>query len=147
MRDHCLVGLFFISFYALSLFVLFPLLLNSATSSGACTSTASSHELSLAEYPIPLIRKCILHPQPLGFSSRIFSTLYSSSPLIRSGGGRVKFGPCSSVSLYCHDHGHVQYFFFLNSFPHHLLCTPVPIHMSSYYLHCLVYLMAIHFWA
>src|ERR1700735_5262287 len=74
--------------------------LNSAISLSACTSSAFSHELSLVGYPFHLTRKCILRPRPRAFSSRIFLTLYSGSPLIRSGGGRVKFGPCSSVSLY-----------------------------------------------
>src|ERR1700761_130781 len=76
------------------------LFLNSAISFGACTSAAGSHELSLAEYPFHLIRKYFLRPLPIIFLSRIFSTSYSGSPSIRSGGGRVKFGLCSSVSLY-----------------------------------------------
>ena len=70
----------------------------SAINCGAWTSAAVSQELSLVGYPFRLIRYCSLRPRFL--LSMTFSTSYSGSPSIRSGGGRVKFGPCSSVSLY-----------------------------------------------
>src|SRR6266571_8691401 len=75
-------------------------LLYSAISLSAWRFSFGSQELSLVGYPFHLTRKCILHPQPLGCTSRIFSTSNSCSLSIRSGGGWVKFGPCSSISLY-----------------------------------------------
>src|SRR6266702_822914 len=75
-------------------------LLYSAISSSAWRFSLGSQELSLVGYPFHLTRKCILCPRPLGCASKIFSTSNSCSPSIRSGGGWVKFGLCSSVSLY-----------------------------------------------
>src|SRR5260370_33117851 len=74
--------------------------LNSAIRSSACTSSSFSHELSLVGYPFHLIRKYFFCPLPWRFSPRTFSTSYSGVSLISSSGGRVNFGPFSSVSLY-----------------------------------------------
>ena len=55
------------------------------------------HVFSTVEYPFQDTRYCLC-PCVL-WCKRILSILYSSSPLIRSGGGLEKFSPCSRVSL------------------------------------------------
>ena len=97
MKRGCgflLDSILFYCFLALSLFHCS----NSAINCGAWTSAAVSQELSLMGYPFHLIRYCSLCPHFL--LSMTFSTSYSGSPLIRFGGGWVKFGLCSSISLY-----------------------------------------------
>ena len=72
--------------------------LKSTITSSACKSSQSTHWFSDSGYPFHLTRYCTLRPLPNLRDCRISSTLYSSSPSIRSGGGLVKFGPWSSVS-------------------------------------------------
>ena len=72
--------------------------LKSAKASSACKSSQSTHWFSKSGYPFHLIRYCTLHFLPNFHDCRTSSTLYSSSPSIRSGGGFVKLGPWSSVS-------------------------------------------------
>ena len=72
--------------------------LKSAIASSACKSFQLTHWLSDSGYPFHLTRYCTLRPLPNFHDWRISSTLYSSSPSIRSGGGLVKFGPWSLVS-------------------------------------------------
>src|SRR5712671_2898471 len=61
-------------------------------------SSVRTQVFSASEYPFHLIRYSVLFH--LFLLSLISSTLYSSSPLISSGGGSSKFLPCSFVSLY-----------------------------------------------
>src|SRR6266702_3236151 len=61
--------------------------LNSLIALLACTSFLSTHSLSKSGYPFHLMRYCNLHLLLNCQESRIFSTLYSSSLSIRSGGG------------------------------------------------------------
>ena len=72
--------------------------LKSASASSVCRSSQSTHWFSKSEYPFHLTKYCILHPLPNLHDWRISSISYSSSPLMRSGGGLVKLGPWSSVS-------------------------------------------------
>ena len=72
--------------------------LKSAITSSACKSSQSTCWLSDSGYPFHLTRYCILRPLPNFHDCRTSSTLYSSSPSIRSGGGLVKFGLWSLVS-------------------------------------------------
>src|ERR1700761_6900971 len=63
--------------------------LNSLIASSAVSCSASSHWLSESGYPTHLTRYCTLRLRPRTLESRICSTSYSSSLLIRSGGGLV----------------------------------------------------------
>ena len=72
--------------------------LKSAKASSACKLSQSTHWFSKSGYPFHLIRYCTLHFLLNFHDCRTSSTLYSSSPSIRSGGGFVKLGPWSSVS-------------------------------------------------
>ena len=72
--------------------------LKSAIILSACKSSQSTHWFSDSGYPFHLTRYCTLRPLPYFRDWRMSSTSYSSSPLIRSGGGLVKLGPWSSVS-------------------------------------------------
>ena len=74
--------------------------LYSCRASLAVMSSQLTHWLSESWYPFHLMRYWTLRFLPWCWESRIRSTSYSSSPLIRSGGGWVKFGLWSSVSLY-----------------------------------------------
>ena len=56
----------------------------------SCSGTQKS---SSAEYPFHRIRKDHWDKGPLW--RKIHSISYSSSPMIRSGGGAGKFGPCT----------------------------------------------------
>ena len=58
---------------------------------------SGSQVSSAVEYPFHLIRNVWWPGIPL--CPRTALTSYSSSPSIRSGGGRRKLGPCSDVSL------------------------------------------------
>ena len=63
----------------------------------ACFKVRSGiQESSLAKYPFHRIRNECLVRVPRW--CRIFSTLYSSSPLLRSGGGDGKLGPWTVFS-------------------------------------------------
>ena len=66
---------------------------NFASASSACISSQLTHWLSEEGYPFHLTRYWTLRPRPYVLESKISSTSYSSSPLIRSGGGCVKFAP------------------------------------------------------
>src|SRR5882724_481982 len=57
-----------------------------------------SQVLSATGYPFHLTKYCNFPRWTRLFL--IFSTSYSSDPSIRSGGGSIKLGPCTSVSLY-----------------------------------------------
>ena len=59
----------------------------------ACTFSDGSHVLLLCGYPFHLMRYCNRRRRPNMRWLRTASTLYSSSPSIRSGGGLMKFGP------------------------------------------------------
>ena len=56
------------------------------------------HLLDESGYPFHFTK--YWNPRPCFLLSRISSTLYSSFPLIRSGGGCSKLGLCANVSLY-----------------------------------------------
>src|SRR5216683_2363016 len=62
---------------------------------GAQTLLEGSQVLSLSGYPFHLIRYCSL--RLCWRWARMASTSYSASPSIMSGGGLVKFSPCSFV--------------------------------------------------
>ena len=70
----------------------------SSRASSACRSSQLTHWLSKSGYYFHLIKYWILHPLPCHLESKICSTSYSSSPLIRSGGGCTKLGPWKSIS-------------------------------------------------
>ena len=72
--------------------------LKSAKASSVCKLSQSTHWFSKSGYPFHLIRYCTLCFLPNFHDCRISSTLYSSSPSIRSGGGFVKLGLWSLVS-------------------------------------------------
>jgi hypothetical protein len=72
--------------------------LNSQILSSVNTSSLSTHMLSESRYPSHLTRYCSRHLLLNRQESRIFSTEYSSSPLINSGVGQVKLGLCIIVS-------------------------------------------------
>ena len=84
--------------WALSLSCTLLLFSNSTIKSGALIFSHGSHESWAFEYPFQQIRYCF--PDRCILMSRICSTSHSGSPLIRSGGGSVKFSPCFSISLY-----------------------------------------------
>ena len=72
-------------------------LLYAARMDFACFKFRSGiQESSSAEYPFHWIRNEWLARVP--WWHRIFSTSYSSSSLIRSGGGDGKLGPCTMFS-------------------------------------------------
>src|SRR6266702_8447027 len=72
----------------------------SAISSVSCfRCSTGSQVLSLVGKPFHLTREWSLRPRPCRRTFCISSASYSSSPSIRLGGGRVKFGPCNAVSL------------------------------------------------
>ena len=79
---------------------LMVLFLNPTMRSLACRLVAGSHKSWVLLYPFhwTLYYCSLLHLKSL--VSNTCSTSHSSSPSTRSGGGSVKFGPCSSVSLY-----------------------------------------------
>ena len=56
------------------------------------------HSFEESGYPFHFTK--YWNPRPRFLLSRISSTLYSSLPSIRSGGGCSKLGPCADVSLY-----------------------------------------------
>ena len=66
---------------------------------GVWTSVAFSHVLLLSGYPFHLMRYWWCFDLPKFQCAFICSTSYSSSLLIKSGGGQEKFGPCEGVSL------------------------------------------------
>ena len=76
--------------------VLFILLVppNSAKSSGACKSSALTHESCAGEYPFHLTRYCFFFHRPYVRALIICSTSHSSSPSTISGGGSIKLGLC-----------------------------------------------------
>src|SRR5487761_836250 len=67
-------------------------------SSGACRCSFGSQELCASEYPFHLTRYCVL--RRLTLESSMSSTSHSGCPSTKSGGGSVKFWPCSGVSWY-----------------------------------------------
>ena len=71
---------------------------NSFTKSGTCKFLVGSQESCTATYPFHLTKYSSLCPLPLHLDPSRVSTLYSGSPLTRSGGGSAKFLPCSRVS-------------------------------------------------
>jgi len=80
-----------------SLFCMLFILLvppNSAKSSGACRSSALTHESCAGEYPFHLTRYCYFFHRPYVCALIICSTSHSSSPSMISGGGSIKLGPC-----------------------------------------------------
>ena len=66
---------------------------------GAWTSVVFSHVLLLLGYPFHLMRYWRRFDLLKFWCTFICLTSYSSSLLIRSGGGREKFGPCKGVLL------------------------------------------------
>ena len=84
--------------WALSLSWALLLFSNSTIRSGAFMFSHSSQKLWALEYPFQQIRYCFSNYCVL--MSRICSTFHSGLPSMRSGGGSVKFSPCSSISLY-----------------------------------------------
>jgi len=73
---------------------------NSASNSGALTSSALTHESWAGKYPFQQMRYCFFFQRPKVLSLRICSTSHSGSPSMMSGGSSMKLGPCMSVSLY-----------------------------------------------
>ena len=82
----------FWSLFCMLFILLVPL--NSAKSSGACKSSALTHESCAGEYPFHLTRYCFFFHRPYVCALIICSTSNSSLPLMISGGGSIKLGPC-----------------------------------------------------
>ena len=61
-----------------------------------CKFISGSQVFSADEYPFQDTK--YVHQPGDPWCERILATLYSSSPSISSGGGFMKFGPCSVVS-------------------------------------------------
>jgi len=82
----------FWSLFCMLFILLVPL--NSAKSSGACKSSALTHESCAGEYPFHLMRYCFFFHRPYVRALIICSTSHSSLPSMISGGGSIKLGPC-----------------------------------------------------
>ena len=77
--------------------------------SRACICSAGSQVLLLFRYPFHFMRywNFLFFPKCRWFF--IISTLYSTSPFVRSGGSWEKFGPCAFVSIYGGKQTHMEY--------------------------------------